>query len=144
MAKYVKPTLKTKYHIDFNWWAQEGRSLHRALLDQLCDECRATVGADPEIKTMDWIDPETGQVFTIDQLWYTLQTQCSQKPDFLAEQLPLTASIFRLFIANNNTPLTPVEIHQYLHKKDARTILRTIGGRTIYRGIRPVTPLISA
>lgn len=93
---------------------------------------------------MDWVDPETGQVFTIDQLWYTLQTQCSQKPDFLPEQLPLTASIFRLFIANNNTPLTPVEIHQYLHKKDARTILRTIGGRTIYQGIRPVTPLISS
>jgi len=144
MVKYIKPTLKTKYHIDFNWWAEESRSLHRTLLEHLCDECRKAYEADPEIKTMDWVDPETAQVFTVDQLWYTIQTQCSQKSEFLADQLPLTSAIFRLFIAKNNTPLTSVEIQQHLHKRDADTILRTIGGKVVFKGIRPVIPLISS
>lgn len=143
MAKYIKPTLKTKYHIDFDWWGQEERNFHRTLIDQLCNECRSALEADPEVRTMDWIDPETAQVFTIDQLWHVLRTECGRKSDFITEQLPLTASIFRLFIANNNTPLTAVEIHQQLRKRTARTILRTISGRRIYNGIRPVYPLFS-
>ncbi len=24
MSKYVKPTLETKFHIDFNWWQKMG------------------------------------------------------------------------------------------------------------------------
>ena len=143
MAKYIKPTLRTKFHIDFQWWADEGRNFRRALLDQLCAECREAVENDPEPRTMDWIDPDTAQVFTIDQLWHILHTQCAQKPDFLDEDLALTASVFRLFIANDNKPLTSSEIHQQLRKKSAHTILRTIGGRRIYKGIRSVIPLLS-
>ena len=142
MPKYIKPTLKTKFHIDFNWWAQGSRNFHQALLDQMCDKCRALVDASPEVKTMDWIDPETAQVFTIDQLWHTIHVQCGPKSDFLADQLPLVSSIFRLFIVKNNTPLTPVEIEQHLHRRSARIILRTIGGKKIYNGIRPISPLI--
>jgi hypothetical protein len=143
MAKYIKPTLRTKFHIDFQWWADEGRNFRRALLDQLCDECREAVENDPEPRSMDWIDPDTAQVFAIDQLWHVLNTQCAHKPEFLNEDMPLTASIFRLFIANNNRPLTPSEIHQQLRTKSAHTILRTVGGRNVYKGIRPLVPLLS-
>ena len=143
MTKYIKPTLKTKFHIDFNWWEENSRGFRRALFDQLCDECRATVEADPEVRMIDWVDPETAQVYTIDQLWHILRTQCAPKPDFLAEDLPLTTAVFRLFIANDNKPLTAAEIHQQLHRKSSRMILRTIGGKKIYKGIRPVTPLLS-
>ena len=143
MAKYIKPTLKTKFYIDFNWWAQDEGSFHRTLIDQLCDECRATVGDTPEPRPMDWVDPETGQVFTIDQLWHVLHTQCAHKPDFLSDALPITSAVFRLFIANNNTPLSAPEIHQHLHRKSANTILRTIGGVKTYKGIRAKVPLLS-
>jgi len=143
MAKYIRPTLKTKFHIDFDWWIQEKQNLRRALLDQLCEECRAMVEADPEPRSMDWIDPITAQVHTIDQLWHLLRTQCAAKPDFLAANLPLTTLAFRLFIVNDNQPLTPAEIHQHLRTKPSQTILKTIGGRKIYKGMRPVTPLLS-
>jgi hypothetical protein len=140
MAKYIKPTLKTKFHIDFIWWQKQGRNFRRYLLEHVCNECKDIVEAEPEGQTIDWVDPETAQVFTIDWLWYIIHTNCSQQPDFIPPELPLVASVFRLFIANNNTPLTPVEIHQELQKKDATIILRTLGGRTVYKGIRPVTP----
>lgn len=141
MAKYIKPTLKTKYHIDFNWWQKPGKNFHRYLMGHACEDVRALVAENPEVQVMDWVDPETGQVFIIDQLWHHLQTDCVPSPEFIPETLALTESIVRLFIANDNTPLTPVEIAQALGgKKDARTILRTIGGKRIYEGIRPVVP----
>ena len=143
MPKYVKPTLETKFHIDFNWWTDSQTNFHSVLLDSLCEECRGVIDSEAELQLMDWVDPETAQVFTIDQLWHFLRTHCSQDPEFVSDQLPLTTAIFRLFIANNNTPLTPVEIHQHIRKRGADLILRTVAGRRIYRGIRPVIPLIS-
>jgi len=139
MAKYVKPTKLTKFHIDFNWWQQKGRNLRSYLLEHLCDDCRDLVEADLEVKTMDWIDPDTGQVYTLDRLWHVIRSHCSQNPEFISGNLTLTASIFRLFVANNNTPISPVEMHQQLNRKDPKLILRTVGGRTIYKGIRPAT-----
>ena len=136
MSKYIKPTLKSKFHIDFNWWAVDNRNLRRHLLEHACLKCREMVEADPEPKFMDWIDPETGQVFQIDQLWHLVQSQCSQDDDFIPENLTLVSAVFRLFIANNNIPLTAVEIHHHLQRKDPRLILRTIGGRNVYHGIR--------
>lgn len=112
-------------------------------MEHACPECREKFEAEPEAKPVDWIDPETGQVFSIDSLWYDIHAHCSQTSSFLDENLALTAAVFRLFLANNNTPLTPVEMHQQLQKKDARTILRTIGGHKVYKGIRPVTIPVS-
>lgn len=144
MVKYIKPSLKTKFHIDFGWWIQENENLRRHLLEHACLECREMVEADPEPKYMDWIDPETGQVFQIDQLWHLIRTRCSEDIiEFIPDHLSLVASIFRLFIANNNTPLTPVQIHQQLQRKSASLILRTIGGRKVYMGIRPVNKLVN-
>ena len=142
MPKYIKPTLRTKFHIDFNWWDDGKQNLHQALIDQLCEEIKASIEADPDIKTLDWIDPETAQVYSVDQLWHVVRAQCSHKPDFLTDELPLVTAIFRLFIKNNNAPLTPSEIHQHLQRKSSQLILRTIGGRKTYLGIRTVTPLV--
>lgn len=135
MAKFVKPTLDTKFHIDFSWWKQRGQSFRIHLQGHACPECRDRHQTD---ETFDWIDPETGEVFQIDQIWHCIYTDCSTQPDFIDERTPLTTAIFRTFIANNNTPLTPLEIHEKLQKKSADLILRTIGGRKIYQGIRPV------
>lgn len=143
MAKYVKRTLETKFHIDFEWWQKEGRFLKTYLQSHACPEAKQLYAEEYNNNTTyDWIHPETGQVFSIDILWHLIHTHCSQEPDFITEQVPLTTAIFRLFIANNNIPLTPLEIQERLPKKSAETILKTIGGHKIYNGIRPVTPLI--
>jgi hypothetical protein len=136
MAKYVKPTLDTKFHIDFAWWQKQRQSLGAYLQSHLCPEARAN---QPDAQTFDWVNAETGEVFQLDLLWYTIRTHCSQQSNFIDENMPLTRSIFRLFIANDNTPLTPLEIHAKLQKKTPELILRTIGGHQVYDGIRPVS-----
>ena len=143
MPKYIKPTSKTKFHVDFNWWLQDGHSLHRTLLDNACSACRAALEDESEVRTVDWVDPQTAQVFVIDQLWQTIHTHCSQDPEYLSEYLPMTTAILRMFIANDNAPLTPIEMQQKLPRRGAGVILKTIGGHRVYQGIRPVMPLIA-
>ncbi len=144
MAKYIKPTKNTKFHIDFNWWLQPGKNFHRYLLSHACDTCRALLEENADVQTMDWVDPETARVFSIDQLWHEINHHCAGEADFIPKTLPLTESVFRLFILNNNLPLSPVEMEILLDgRRDARTILRTIGGHKVYKGIRPVSPLVS-
>jgi len=47
-------------------------------------------------------------------------------------------AIFRVFLANGNEPLSSVELHQILGRRSPEVILRTLAGRKIYKGIRPV------
>lgn len=138
MAKYVKPTLDTKFHIDFGWWQKQRQNLSAYLQSHLCSEAKAVHEQDAQNQTFDWVNAETGEVFQVDLLWHVIQTHCTQKPNFIEENIPLTRSIFRLFIANDNTPLTPLEIHAKLQKRTPELILRTIGGHQVYEGIRPV------
>ena len=135
MAKYIKPTLETKFHVDFSWWQKKGQNLRSYLRSHICPECLA-LAEESEGQTFDWIDPETGQVFQIDVLWHLIYTHCSREPAFFDTRIPLTSAIFRTFIANGNKPLTPVEIHEKVSKKTPELILKTIGGRRIYKGIK--------
>lgn len=141
MAKFVRPTTDTKFYIDFSWWQQKGQNLRAFLLSHACPNCQRTA-QETQNQTFDWISPETGEVFEIDMLWHTIRTHCKDNPDFLDTRIPLTSAIFRVFILNNNTPLSPAEIHQQIHKKSPDMILRTIGRRQIYKGIKPFIPAI--
>jgi hypothetical protein len=46
--------------------------------------------------------------------------------------------VFRVFMANGNRPLSPQELGSRLDRP-AETILRTLTGPRVYRGIRPFT-----
>ncbi|GAB4541007.1 MAG: hypothetical protein Kow0063_31430 [Anaerolineae bacterium] len=138
MARYIKPTLDTKFHIDFDWWQQQGRDLRVHLYSHLCQECQAEY-AHRAPEEIDWVSMDTGEVKQVDILWHVIRTHCSQQPDYLAERVPLTTAVFRVFLANDNTPLTPRGLHQILTRKSPNLILRTIGGHQIYMGIRPVS-----
>jgi len=138
MAQYVKPTLETKFHIDFDWWRQQGRDLSVHLRMLLCPEDQATHAGSPP-REIDWVSPDTGEVKRVDALWEVVHSHCSRQPEFIADHMPLTAAIFRAFVANDNAPLTPVELHQILGRKSASLILGTIGGGQVYQGIKPVT-----
>ena len=138
MARYVKPTLDTKFHIDFDWWQQKKQNLRVHLYSQLCPECQEKY-ADSPPEEMDWISLDTGEVKRVDILWNVIRTHCSQQPDYITDHTPLTTAVFRIFLANDNTPLTPNGLHQVLGRKSPGLILRTIGGRQIYMGIRPVS-----
>ncbi len=137
MAKYIKPTLETKFHIDFSWWQAKGQNLRAYLQSHTCDACR-DLAKNSEPEMFDWVSPQTGEVFQIDILWHIIQTHCSQDHTYIDNRIPLTSAIFRTFIANNNTPLSSLELHERLPKKSADLILNTIGKRQVYKGIKPV------
>jgi hypothetical protein len=138
MARYIKPTLETKFHIDFNWWQQQGRNLRVYLHSQLCPECQAKY-ADSAPEEFDWVSLDTGEISRVDVLWEVIRTHCSQQPDYITDYTPLTTAVFRIFLANDNTPLTPMGLQQILGRKTPSVILRTIGRRQVYMGIKPVS-----
>jgi hypothetical protein len=138
MARWVKPTVDTKFAIDFDWWEKQNRDLRVYLYEHLCDECRGLYSSPMGSEMVDWIDPETAEVQRVDGLWHTLRTHCSEELSYITESTPLTNAVFRIFLANGNEPLTPVELSAKINQP-AEKILRVIGRGRVYDGIRPVS-----
>lgn len=132
----LKPTLETKFQIDYDWWERENNDLRAYMLTHLPPESREKFSDTTEDQVVDYIDPETGEVFQLDELGLALQ-EASKSEDFINPQTSLVDSVFRVFLANGNTPRTPQELEDDTGR-DARTILKTFGGIRVYRGIRPV------
>ena len=138
MSNWHRPTVDTKFHIDYDWWQTSGRNFPLYLLEQLCDECKQRFASHRETETVDWVNPDTGEVIEADALMQCLKGMCAQKPDFIDPRVPLTAAVFRVFLINDNTPLSSQELHEIITWKLPETILSTLSGRTTYLGIRPV------
>jgi hypothetical protein len=135
-SRRIKPTLDTKFHIDYDWWNREGQELRVYLLSHLDAEHRVFFSEHRDTEEIDWIDEETAEVRRVDALQRALQ-EASQKPDFITTHTSLVDAIFRVFLANHNQPLTPVELGERIGRPPM-TILRTLAGATVYKGIRPV------
>lgn len=132
----TKPTVDTKFHIDLSWWEEQQRNFRLELLSHLCTGCREGFTSHRDTEMIDWIDPDTAEVRRVDGLWHSLRTCCSQRSDFVSGDTSLVTAIFRLFLANGNEPLSPVEIWQRLARKDPETVLRLLVKGRPYYGIR--------
>jgi hypothetical protein len=133
----VKPSLTTRFHIDTEWWRRNEREWSVYLMSHLCPEHRAQLEAAPEKTRLDWIDPLTAEIRPIDSIQHALITHCSLQPDYITPQTSLVDCVFRVFLANGNSPLTVAEIAEKI-RRPAGTILRTLSGVRVYKGIRPV------
>ena len=133
----IKPTVNTPFKIDFDWWRQNDSNWRIFLLDFLCDEHKNAFSIQHDDQLIDAIDPETAEVTQVDGLLYELINHCAQQEGFLKQNLPLVAQIFRIFLSNSNQPLNANQLSEIIGKP-ARTILVTIGGHRVYKGIRPV------
>ncbi len=133
----IKPTLKTPFHIDFDWWRQNERDWHVYLRSLLCAEHQAMLSDLLEGEMIDWIDPKTAEVKQIDGVQHWLMSHCARQPDFLTGQTALVEGVFRLFLTNGNTPLTAEELGTRLGRPP-ETILRTLSGPRVYKGLRPL------
>lgn len=132
----IKATLDTKFQIDYEWWIRENNDLRAYMLTHLPTELREKFAENIEENVVDYIDPDTGEVFQLDELGLAIQ-EAAKAEDFINPQTSLVDSVFRVFLANGNTPRTPSELEEDT-QRDARTILKTFGGIRIYRGIRPI------
>jgi hypothetical protein len=135
-SRFIKPTLDTPYHIDFDWWNKTDRDLRIYLKSHLCDlhrEMYAESSADDQV---DWVDPNTAEVKRVDGILYQLRNHCSQQPEYITGLTSVVDAVFRVFLVNNNQPMSPREIAERIGK-DSELILKTISGKTVYKGLRP-------
>lgn len=129
MAKLLRPDINTKFHIDYDWWSKQQRDVRIIIWEHLCPECKEKFGTHTETGDIDWVDPNTGEVTVVDGLMYSLRDCCSRKQDYVTHRTPLATSIFRLFLANGNSPLSATEIYEKIDRRDPEAILRILLGR---------------
>jgi hypothetical protein len=135
----LRPTLNTRFHIDYEWWNKGDRDLRVYLRSHLCAEHREQLAeADWEGDLIDWLDPLTAEVRRVDALVLLMQAHCARQPGFINEHSSIVDAAFRVFLTNDNQPLNPRELAERIDR-DAETILRTIGGKQVYQGIRPTS-----
>ena len=133
----LKPNIKTPFHIDFEWWQQNERDWHIFLRSFLCAEHQEAFANVEEGELIDWIDPQTAEVKPVDGVQHALISHCAQLPDFVNQRTAVVEAIFRMFLANGNIPMSAEDLSKKLGKP-ADTILRTIAGPRVYRGLRPI------
>ena len=132
----LKPTVQTPFHIDFQWWKQNERDWHVFLRSLLCLEHQAAFANYEEGQLIDWIVPLTAEVKTVDGIEHALMSHCALQPDFVNERTALVEAVFRLFLVNGNSPMSAEDLSARLNRP-ADTILRTLAGPRVYRGLRP-------
>jgi len=133
----IKPTLDTKYHIDYSWWERNPEEdLRTYKLSHLPPDVRDRLAATAEGAMIDFIDPETAEVRLLDEFGVAAQ-QAAQSPDYIGQQVSLVDTVFRVFLANGNQPLSANDLAEKT-SRDAKQILRTLSGARVYKGIRPV------
>ncbi len=134
----VRPTLDTKFHIDFQWWEKEDRDWEVYLRSHLCPQHQATYADMDPAAMVDYVDPATAEVTRLPGIQHIVITHCARQPDYVTPQTSLVHAVFRVFLANGNTPLSPNELGERLGRQ-APTILRTLSAQRVYKGIRPCT-----
>lgn len=132
----IKPKANTPFHIDFDWWKKNERDWHVYLRSLLCSDHREMFAEIEEGETVDWVDPSTAEVKQVEGVQNALMTHCVRQPDFLTEQTALVEAVFRLFLTNGNIPMTSQDLGERLNRP-SETILRTLAGPRVYKGIRP-------
>jgi hypothetical protein len=133
----VKPTDQTPFHIDFSWWQSNESDWHVHLRSLLCETHQEMFANWQNDQLIDWVDPETAEVRPMDGLQHMLLSHCSHQPGFITDHTALVDGVFRVLLANGNAPMNSQQLAQHLGKS-ADTILRTISGPRVYKGIRPV------
>jgi hypothetical protein len=88
---------------------------------------------------IDWVDADTAEVQRVDGLQHTLRIHCAAQPGYLTDHTSLVDAVFRVFMANGNQPLTPLELGERI-QRSPDTILRTLAGQRVYKGLRPYIP----
>ena len=132
----IKPSVKTPFHIDFDWWKQNERDWHVFLRSLLCTEHQEAFAEVEEGQMIDWVDEKTAEVRLVDGVQHTLMSHCDLQAGFTDERTALVEAVFRIFLVNGNAPMSPDDISKRLNRP-ADTILRTLTGPRIYRGLRP-------
>lgn len=125
----------TRFHIDFEWWEQSSLDLKTYLSSRL--QLGGDIPLDLEADAIDVVDARTGEVRRVDGFQYVLQAYFKQLPDDFIKRASLVDAVFCILLGNANQPLSAAELGDRV-QRPPEVIVKTLGGRTIYQGIRPV------
>jgi hypothetical protein len=139
----LKPNVRTPFHIDFEWWKQNENDWHVFLRSLLCPEHQDALANVEQGEMIDWVDPQTAEVKPVDGIQHALMSHCALQPDFASARTALVEAVFRTFIVNGNVPMSAEELGRKLGRP-ADTILKTIAGPRVYRGLRPYDAQVPA
>ena len=134
----IKPGVDTKFYIDYDWWKTSRDDLDVYLRTHLSQQQQARLEHVDLQEVFDYVHPETGEVFQLDALRLAIQ-ESARRDDFITGHIGLIDSVFRALLVSGNHPLNARELAD-ITGRGASTILKTIGGIRIYRGIRPCPP----
>lgn len=137
-GRLARPTVDTSFQISLDWWKRYQQDFISSLRENACPECQRRFAADATVAEIDYIDPKTGEVRLLNELWICLIDVCGAKSGYLATELPLATALFRALLANGNAPLTPNDFCDLLGRSTPQTILRVLTGPTAILGILPV------
>lgn len=121
--------LAQRWFIDLDWLEQHNRSFLALAQGCLCSKCTK------KQKDTEPISPA--------ELISGIEGCCSKSSEFITSELPILDSIFRLFLANGNQPLSLQELSKQLAKRrgdSPRTsveVLSCLLGDERYYGLRP-------
>ena len=133
MNKEEPTQTEARWAIDLNWLKSNNRSFSVLARDSLCTKCRKKL--------------KTGSIESkAANLLKAIQNCCSKSPGFIIPGLPIQESIFRVFLADGNKPLTLEELSAQLNQKrginvyytSATTLSRLLKNDQYY-GIKPVS-----
>ncbi len=135
--KLLRPTENTPFHIDFSWFEKNGQDVNVLIYKCLTPEQQERLAGVPIDEALDFVDEVTGEVKRVTRAVQMIRTERADDPTFIGARLPLAESVFRIFLLNDNQPLTPVELAARIGRKPSE-ILAQLGGRAVYNGIRPI------
>lgn len=135
--KFFRPTETTRFHVDYSWFDKNGQDVNVLIYKCLTPEQQERLSAAPLGELLDFVDADTGEVRSVTRMAQVISTERADDPTFIEARMPISEAIFRVFLLNNNQPLTPVELATRIGRKPSE-ILAYLGGRSVYNGIRPI------
>lgn len=135
--RLFRTTETTKFHIDYTWFEKNGQDVKVLIFKCLTPEQQELFTDSQTTLLYDYIDALTAEVTRVDPVLHTIRTQNINDPNFITSRTPVAEAAFRVFLVNNNQPLTALEMAARMNRRPAE-ILAQLGGRAVYNGIRPV------
>lgn len=132
-----RPTINTPFHIDWSWFERNNLSAESAVYNQICEAHRTNISPD-STDPVDYIDPTTGEVFVTDSRREVILSICQYEDGFISQEMPLHQAVFRLLLASNNRPTSPVEMAAQLQRHDPQMLLRLLSSGAVSYGVIPI------
>ena len=123
----------TPFHIDFDWWANSNKNFDRFLMEILGSDAPSK----PSEERLDYIDPNTAEVYRLPSLWTSVLIKRAQNDDYITPATPMTNAILRALVENRNCPMTADQLHQRIGRGNPKTILRLLRTARMQYGIAP-------